>query len=199
MGSDGVVSIRVEGFSITIADGRIAIEQTTNPAPKAEAGRNGLTGFPGDSGKGQEAPASSETIPAPMRQISAQATLPVAERTPAKEDLFPENPEAVVIDEVHTPDRASSNGGLQEALSGQTKPVWTADEAVEWMKDGNEGASVTCQKPSSPNETLSAEVLAPVGVRIGKSIEHIIDVLVEELLLLLRLALGLQSVVRRQL
>jgi hypothetical protein len=148
MGSNGVVSIRVEalGVSITIVDGNIAIEQTSTGKPIA----------------------SPAGHPASARQISARPARPATEHAPPVPDedvsaAARENSDAgsAGIDEVeqtpHQSSPAGSNGAIERdsveeqenrwapALTGpsrdsgtavptsQTKPLWS-DEEVQKLR-----------------------------------------------------------------
>jgi hypothetical protein len=145
MGSNGVVSIRVEalGVSITIADGNIAIEQTSTTNPTA-----------GVSAAGTARPSSARQIPARAAQPTTEQTLPVSEEGDSASDAG-----SASIDEVEqTPDRPSSPGrnGVTEhpgeakparassgspvgadsdtaVPAGQTKPLWS-DEEVDKLR-----------------------------------------------------------------
>jgi hypothetical protein len=117
MGSNGVVSIRVEalGVSITIADGSIAIEQTKAEIPAAAVSNaEGAT-------KQQSLPAHIDN--STVRDSGARNSAPVT-------------------DEFHRPSPPGSNGPTkipsdsgedQETRSSQTKPLWSEEE-VEKLK-----------------------------------------------------------------
>jgi hypothetical protein len=134
MSNGGVVSIRVEGFSVIIAEGRIAIEQTKTPtvnaAPKVESPGVAVDERPPQLGQGDIAERLRGKGHHPNGAVDS--TL--------REDLGSENSEssaesANIVS--HTDATTSENSelaiGKTEQASSQTKPVWTADE-VEKLK-----------------------------------------------------------------
>jgi hypothetical protein len=118
MGSNGVVSIRVEalGVSITIAEGSIAIEQTKTELPAASKA---------------EGPAASTSEAVPTSDVVTERVAPFSkglddsafrgEQTPRRPSPSARN---------GPPGLPGTSGKGQKARSGQTKPVWS-DEEVE--------------------------------------------------------------------
>jgi hypothetical protein len=106
MGNNGVVSIRVEGVSITIVDGNISIEQTGFAAPKVET-------------------AGTEAIPASAQRTSPQAE-PDSKYMPQP---APNEAERVMPSGIN-PDRPPLNGSAEhhEARPRLMKPAWSNDE-----------------------------------------------------------------------
>jgi hypothetical protein len=145
MGSNGVVSIRVEalGVSITIAEGSIAIEQSkaqnlaVSAAPRVESDRHSLTGPPEDghqtvvesqgdcstnvpaSGKGQEARATG-------RQLSKSPRIPL-QASPADTQRLASAIPARPSQNRNGPAGLPSDSGKDQQT--QTKPLWSDEEA----------------------------------------------------------------------
>jgi hypothetical protein len=120
MGSNDVVSIRVEalGVSITIADGSIAIEQTKMEIPAATVAEG-------------PAAARRQFLPEPLPER--------VDNSAVRGDSDAEN-SAPAIDEFHRPSLPGSNGPTELAAnsgeqtrSSQTKPLWS-DEEVEKLR-----------------------------------------------------------------
>jgi hypothetical protein len=118
MGSNGVVSTRVEalGVSITIVDGSIAIEQTGLPtAPKVET-------------------ANTEAIPVPphAEQTLSRAGEKEAQAADVAKLQPPEEDERIIANAIN-PDRPPPNGSAELDETQSTKIGWTDDE-IEQLK-----------------------------------------------------------------